>query len=88
VERAVRITARAFNDLVRRTTNLGKRNAGDPWLNSQPMTLTTSPTQTLDSGVTAPVGNVTSQLYQPAPRQLHRLHQLPHRLDAYHPDGG
>jgi hypothetical protein len=59
VERAVRITARAFNDLVRRTTNLGKRNAGDPWLNSQPMTLTTSPTQTLGSGVTEPVGNVS-----------------------------
>jgi hypothetical protein len=55
----VRITARAFNDLVRRTTNLGKRNAGDPWLNSQPMTLTTSPTQTLGSGVTEPVGNVS-----------------------------
>jgi hypothetical protein len=44
---------------VRRTTNLGERNAGDPWLNNQPMTLTTSPTQTLGSGVTAPVGNVS-----------------------------
>jgi hypothetical protein len=59
VERAVRITARAFNDLVRTNANLGKRNAGDPWLNSQPMTLTTSPTQTLGSGVTAPVGTLS-----------------------------
>jgi hypothetical protein len=59
VDRAARINARAFNDLVRRTSNLGKRNAGDPWLNNQPMTLTTSPTQTLGSGVTAPVGNVS-----------------------------
>ena len=57
VERAAIINARAFNDLVRRTTNLGRRNAGDPWLTGQPMTLTTSPTQTLGSGVTAPVGN-------------------------------
>jgi hypothetical protein len=61
VDRAARINARAFNDLVRRTTNLGKRNAGDPWLNSQPMTLTTSPTQTLGSGVTEPVG-ILSQI--------------------------
>jgi len=59
VERAVVINTRAFNDLVRRNTNLGKRNAGDPWLNGQPMTLTTSPTQTLGSGVTAPVGNAS-----------------------------
>ena len=59
VERAVVITARAFNDLVRRTTNLGKRNAGDPWLNGQSMTLSTSPTQTLGSGVTAPIGGAS-----------------------------
>ncbi|MFZ4659791.1 MAG: cadherin-like domain-containing protein, partial [Caldilineaceae bacterium] len=59
VARSVMITARAFNDLVRTNANLGKRNGGDPWLTGQPMTLTTSPTQTLGSAVTAPVGNVS-----------------------------
>ena len=57
VERAVRIFARAFNDEVRAGSNLGRRNARDPWLDGQAMTLTTSPTQPLGSGVTAPVGN-------------------------------
>jgi hypothetical protein len=69
VDRAVTIHARAFNDLVRRTTNLGKRNPGDPWQTGQPMTLTTSPTQTLGSGVTAPVGSTSasaSPTYAPA----------------------
>jgi hypothetical protein len=62
VDRAARINARAFNDLVRRTTNLGKRNAGDSWLEEWPMTVYTAPTATVASKVTSPT--TVAGLYQ------------------------
>jgi hypothetical protein len=62
VDRAAHITARAFNDLVRRTTNLGKRNAGDSWLEEWPMTVYTAPTATVANKVTSPT--TVAGLYQ------------------------
>jgi hypothetical protein len=62
VDRAARINARAFNDLVRRTTNLGKRNAGDPWLQDWTMSVATAPTATVASKVTSPT--TVAGLYQ------------------------
>jgi hypothetical protein len=41
--RSAQITARAFEDRVRIGTNLGKRNAGDPWLPGWSLTLFTAP---------------------------------------------
>jgi hypothetical protein len=41
--RSAQITARAFEDRVRIGTNLGKRNAGDPWLPGRSLTLFTTP---------------------------------------------
>ena len=41
--RSAQITARAFQDRVRTGANLGKRNAGDPWLPGWSMTLFTAP---------------------------------------------
>jgi hypothetical protein len=41
--RSAQITARAFEDRVRTGTNLGRRNAGDPWLPGRSMTLFTAP---------------------------------------------
>ncbi|MCE7986163.1 MAG: hypothetical protein DYG89_33725 [Caldilinea sp. CFX5] len=64
VARAVTISARAFNDLVRNNTNLGKRNAGDPWQEGWTMTVATSPTTTVTSGVTS--STATAGLYQAA----------------------
>jgi hypothetical protein len=52
VERAVTINARAFNDLVRRTTNLGKRNAGDPWFTGWQMSVAITPTAPIANQVT------------------------------------
>ena len=62
VDRAAHINARAFNDLVRRTTNLGKRNAGDSWLEEWPMTVYTAPTATVANKVTSPT--TVAGLYQ------------------------
>jgi hypothetical protein len=56
VERGVVVRGRAFNDLVRNNTNLGRRNAGDPWLADWPMTVSTAPTATVASSVTVPIG--------------------------------
>jgi beta-glucanase (GH16 family) len=66
VVRSVTITARAFNDLVRNNTNLGKRNAADPWLQNWTMTLATAPTATVASTVTQPtaVANVYSAIFR------------------------
>ena len=52
VTQQVRITARVFNDLVRRNTNLGKRNAGDPWLPGWTITLFTNPATPIVSNIT------------------------------------
>ena len=41
--RSAQITARAFEDRVRTGTNLGRRNAGDPWVPGSSMTLFTAP---------------------------------------------
>jgi hypothetical protein len=41
--RSAQITARAFEDRVRTGTNLGRRNAGDPWLPGRSLTLFTAP---------------------------------------------
>jgi hypothetical protein len=62
VDRAAHINARAFNDLVRRTTNLGKRNAGDSWLEEWPMTVSTTPTDTVRSQDT--ISTTVTGLYQ------------------------
>jgi len=62
VERGVTINVRAFNDLVRNGTNLGKRNAGDPWQENWVMTVATSPTATVASGVTS--STATPGFYQ------------------------
>ena len=56
VERGVRIRARAFNDLVRTNANLGRRNAGDPWLANWTMTVYSAPTTTVASTVTTAYG--------------------------------
>lgn len=58
VDRAVRITARAFNDLVRTNTKLGQRNVGDPWLTGWTLTVYTG-TTTVASSVTAVNGSVS-----------------------------
>ena len=68
VDRSVSITARVFNDLVRNNANLGRRNAGDPWLAGWTMTLSTSPTTTISSGATT--GTTTPGLYEIAFRYL------------------
>jgi hypothetical protein len=60
--RGVTIRARMFNDLVRTGSNLGKRNAADPWLNNWPMSVATAPTAIVASGVTQPT--TTANLYQ------------------------
>ena len=62
VDRAVVIVARAFNDLVRNSTNLGKRNAGDPWLQNWTMSVYTVPNTLVVSGVTTVT--TTANLYQ------------------------
>lgn len=62
VERPVTIIARAFNDLVRNSTNLGKRNAGDPWLQNWTMSVYTAPNTLVVSGVTTVT--TTANLYQ------------------------
>jgi len=66
VVRTVTITARAFNDLVRTSSNLGKRNGGDPWLQNVTMTVATAPTATVASTVTQPtaVANVYSAIFR------------------------
>jgi hypothetical protein len=61
VDRAVRITARAFNDIVRNNTNLGKRNVGDPWVDKWAMSVSTTPTTTVASGQTS--ATTTAELY-------------------------
>ena len=68
VERGVMINARAFNDLVRANANLGRRNLGDPWQEGWTMTLSTSPTATVASGVTS--STATAGLYQATFRNL------------------
>ena len=68
VEQGVAINARAFNDLVRTNANLGRRNVGDPWQKDWMMTLSTSPTATVASGVTS--STATAGLYQAAFRNL------------------
>jgi len=62
VDRAVQITARAFNDIVRNNANLGQRNAADPWLDNWSMSVSTSPTATVASGQTA--ATTIAGLYQ------------------------
>lgn len=62
VDRAVQITARAFNDLVRINAGFGLRNASDPWLESWAMSVATNPTTTVASGPTA--ATATAGLYQ------------------------
>ena len=64
VERGVVIRGRAFNDLVRNNTNLGKRNAGDPWQTAWPMTVFTAPTATVASSVTIPVGSIAEAIFR------------------------
>ena len=60
--RGVTIRARMFNDLVRNSSNLGKRNAADPWLNNWPMSVATTLTALVANGVTQPT--TTANLYQ------------------------
>ena len=68
VVRGVTITARAFNDLVRNGSNLGKRNALDWWLENVTMTVATAPTATVASTVTQPTA--TPNLYSAIFRSL------------------
>ncbi|MFZ4659055.1 MAG: choice-of-anchor Q domain-containing protein [Caldilineaceae bacterium] len=62
VDRAVRITARAFNDIVRNNASFGLRNANDPWLKDWAMSVATNPTNTVASGLTD--STTTAGLYQ------------------------
>ena len=62
VDRAVQITARAFNDLVRINAGFGLRNASDPLLEGWAMSVATNPTTTVTSGPTA--ATATAGLYQ------------------------
>jgi hypothetical protein len=63
VERAVTINARAFNDLVRRTTNLGKRNAGDPWQTGWSMSVAITPTAPITNQVTGGSGTIPQAFF-------------------------
>jgi len=58
VTRGVKITARAFNDLMRRGTNLGKRNGGDPWQTGWNMSVAITPTAPIATGVTGGSGAI------------------------------
>jgi hypothetical protein len=62
VERSSTIRARAFADLVRNGTNLGKRNAGDPWLQGWSFNLFSNPATPPATQVTAPTA--TAGLYE------------------------
>ena len=62
VDRAVTIRARVFNDLVRRNTNLGKRNLGDPWLEGWTVSVFTAPTALVTSSQTS--ATTISDLYE------------------------
>ena len=68
VERDVVIRARSFNDLIRNGTNLGNRNAGDPWLEGWEMTVFTSTTTAVTNGLTS--STATSGLYEATFRHL------------------
>jgi hypothetical protein len=58
VERAVRINARAFNDLVRHNTHVGRRNAGDPWQTGWTMSVAITPTAPIANQVTGGNGAI------------------------------
>jgi len=62
VERSSTIRARVFEDLVRNKANLGKRNAGDPWLQGWSINLFSSPTTPPATQLTAPTA--TAGLYE------------------------
>jgi uncharacterized membrane protein len=61
-QRKVVILARAYNDLVRNGTNLGRRNAGDPYLTDWMMTLYSDPTTVISSGLT--ISDPISQVHK------------------------
>ncbi len=63
VERAVVITARAFNDLVRTNANLGKRNAGDPWQPGWSMSVAITPTAPITNQVTGGSGTIPQAFF-------------------------
>jgi len=52
VDRSVNIRTLAYNDLVRNGTNLGKRNAGDPWLENWGMAIYSTTNTVITSSVT------------------------------------
>jgi cellobiose-specific phosphotransferase system component IIA len=62
VQRGARILARTFNDLVRNSSNLGRRNAADPWLNGWAMNVFSAPNALVANGWTRATS--TAGLYQ------------------------
>ncbi|MFZ4662390.1 MAG: choice-of-anchor Q domain-containing protein [Caldilineaceae bacterium] len=62
VQQAARILARAFNDLVRNSSNLGKRNVGDPWVQGWAMSVFRAPNALVANGSTSATS--TAGLYQ------------------------
>jgi hypothetical protein len=67
VDRGVTIRARAFNDLVRNRTNLGRRNPGDPWLEGWTINVYSDPSTLVSSGITAVNGAVNEILFSYLP---------------------
>jgi hypothetical protein len=52
------ITARVFNDLVRNGRNLGRRNAGDPWLAGWTISVYSDPSTVVATDVTELLGTI------------------------------
>ena len=62
VQRGARILARAFDDRVRNSSNLGRRNAADPWLDGWAMNVFRAPNAPVANGWTGATS--TAGLYQ------------------------